>query len=540
MSSFKFPPPPPPPPKASASDNQPSYPSQRGGYDRGRGDGARGRGFQGRGGSGNFGGNSRGGRGGSQSRGGPRGGYQENRGGSSHRGGSGPAQGQWQQNNASIQANTPYAPNMSSGAYANPPYVPPPVDPNTFAQAMSYMSTQAGAQSMAALAGHMNVGATSPFAQPQPQNTQQSPRYAPAQQSGQKRKWEDRKGNTQQPGTKPPRAKAAVAPSIPTFGFTLPTPSAAPASTKPNKKHDNKRSKVKLGLTSEALPEESSEEEEIHEDEEAALAAKIKGGGYAFEHDGEHISLQTAGDIAEWIKDRRRNFPTYQKAVEKAQAAEAKRKHELEFVRKLKGKPVQPENRPTRPERQTTNREPRPPKEITPKMQERSLRDEKKQEELAALRKKLHESMMKKREAPTTVDLGVGYGSATESEAESSVLSESSVVSSSEESSDSDSDESDAPPEATSSKTAPPPVKVPPPAPAQIERKPDNEKMCNSWRQHGKCPFGHSCRFKHPPKDAKKETRTGLYEKLVEQEMVKADQVMLDAIKYLGQNGFLG
>jgi hypothetical protein len=64
--------------------------------------------------------------------------------------------------------------------------------------------------------------------------------------------------------------------------------------------------------------------------------------------------------------------------------------------------------------------------------------------------------------------------------------------------------------------------------------------MCNSWRQHGKCPFGHSCRFKHPPKDAKKEKRTGLYEKLVEQEMVKADQMMLDAIKYLGQNGFLG
>jgi hypothetical protein len=32
----------------------------------------------------------------------------------------------------------------------------------------------------------------------------------------------------------------------------------------------------------------------------------------------------------------------------------------------------------------------------------------------------------------------------------------------------------------------------------------------------------------------------GLYEKLVEQELVKADQLALDAIKFLGQNGFLG
>jgi hypothetical protein len=460
------------------------------------------------------------------------------------RGGLEPGQGQWQQANAALHANTPYAQKTSNGAYANPLHAnPPPADPNTFVQAMSFMATQAGAQSMAALAGHMNVGGSPPFAQPQPQYTQQPPRYSPAQQSGQKRKWEDRKGNTQQQGTKPPRAKAAVAPAIPTFGFSLPAPSSAPASSKPNKKHDNKRSKVKLGLTNEAIPDESSEEEEVHEDEEAALAAKIKGGGYAFEHNGEHISLQTAGDIAEWIKDRRRNFPTYEKAMEKAQAAEAKRKHELEFVRKLKGKPVQPESQPPRPERRPTNREPRPPKEITPKEHERQRRDEKKQEELAALRKKLHESMMKKREAPATVDLGLGYGSATESDAESSVLSESSVVSSSEEPSDSESDESDAPPEATSSKVAPPPLKIPPPAPAQIERKPDSEITCKSWRQHGKCKFGHSCRFQHPPKDSrdtKGEKRTGLYEKLVEQELVKADQTMLDAIKYLGQNGFLG
>jgi hypothetical protein len=304
-----------------------------------------------------------------------------------------------------------------------------------------------------------------------------------------------------------------------------PSPGSAPKSTQTR---DNRKGKLRLGLAAqEAAPEESSEEEDV--DEEAALSAKLKGGGYAFEHEGEHISLQTTGDIAEWIKDRRKNFPTHQKALEKAQAAATKRKNELEFVRKLKGKPPLEE---TQEERQ-------PVKEIAPRNEQKSKRDEKKQEELAALRKKLHESMMKKKVTPTTVDLGLGYASATESEAdESSVLSDSSVLSSSEESSDDSDDsaeDSDAPPEPTSSKIAPPPINVPPPP--KIERKPDKEKMCKNWRQNGKCHFGHNCKYKHPEKEVK---RSGLYEKLVEQELVKTDQLTLDAIKYLGQNGFLG
>jgi len=439
-----------------------------------------------------------------------------------------------------MQTNTSNAPNLASGAYVSSSFAnPPAVDPNTLVQAMSFMATPAGAQSMAAFASHMAGAGNTPFAQPkfQQQTPEQSPRYPPSQQSGQKRKWDERQNDPhaqsqpqrkpQQQGPKPPRAKAAVPPAVPGFGFTLPTTSSAPLPSKSHKTQGNRKGKVRLGLTKhDEKPEESSEGEDV--DEEAALGEKLKGGGYAFEHEGEHISLQTAADIAEWIKDRRRNFPTYQKAVEKAQAKAEKRKNELEFVRRLKGKPPQPE-----PERARH----------APKVHERSQRDEKKQEELAALRKKLHESMMKKKEAPTTVDLGVGYGSATESEDENSVLSESSVVSSLEESSeesDDDLDDSDAPPEATSSKIAPPPIKVPPPpsASSQTERKPGKGKMCDNWKQHGKCPFGDDCRYKHPP--LKGEKRLGLYEKLVEQELVKSDQLALDAIKYLGQNGFLG
>ncbi|KAH7061659.1 hypothetical protein BKA63DRAFT_429977 [Paraphoma chrysanthemicola] len=411
-------------------------------------------------------------------------------------------------------------PNTPSVPITNPAFTTtPPVDPNAFVQAMSFMATPAGAHSMAAFASHMAHVAGAPYNQPSPsQSAQQSPRYSPSQQAGQKRKREERK--PQQQGSKPPRARAAVPPPIPTFGFTLPNPTSvqsAPASTK-NKTRNDRQGKVRLGLGSSLSQDESSSEDEDI-DEEAALAARLKGGGYAFEHEGEQISLQTAGDVADWIKDRRRNFPTQQKALEKAHAAAIKRRNELEFVRKLKGKPTQLETRPEAPRE----------KAKPPRVRERSEKDMKKQEELAALRKKLHESMMKKQQGSAAVDLGLGYGSETQSDEaededeESSVLSDSSIVSSSEESSDdseADSDGSDAAPEPISSKITPAAIKMPPPIAMQTPRMPDSEKI-----------------FKHPVKEEK---RTGLYEKLVEQELVRSDQLALDAIKYLGQNGFLG
>jgi hypothetical protein len=479
-------------------------------------------------------GQSHAGRGVQHNRGCSRGGHSNNRGAPSQRGGSTFHYGQQHQYTPPAQAPT--------AAYAIPPFVTsapgvghvqPQANPAAFAQAMSFMATPAGAQSMAAFASHMASAGSSPYAQPSsPQQVQPPPRYSTAQQSGQKRKWTDRTNNgniqpppqpqlqrKQQQGPKPPRAKAAVPPSIPTFGFSLPKPPPAPPSrpahTSNVKKPDKGR--VRLGLTLAASSDESSEDEDDDVDEEVVLGAALKGGGFAFEHGGEHISLQTAGDLVEWIKDRRRNFPTQQKAIEKAHAGAMKRKNELEFVRRLKGRQPRPEY-PPRQER-------------APKVREPSVRDEKKQEELAALRKRLHESMQKKQEA---TDLGLGYGSETESgDDSSSILSESSVVSSSDE----DSDDSDAAPEPTSSKVAPPPIKVPPPAQPQMPRKPDKERVCLALKKYGKCPYGHSCKFKHPKKEEK---RMGLYEKLVEQELVKADQLALDAIKFLGQNGFLG
>lgn len=274
----------------------------------------------------------------------------------------------------------------------------------------------------------------------------------------------------------------------------------------------------------------SSEGEDV--DEEAAFADKIKVEGVAFEHNGEMISLQTAADVQAYIKDRRRNYPTQQRILEKMQETAAKREHELEFLHRVKGKP------------RKAAAETRPAKPPTPERKPRSV-DSKKQEELAALRKKLHESMINKQPQATTNLLGVGYDSETDSDAESSILSESSVVSSEDssdaESSDEEESDSDAAPETASSKTAPPPVTIPPPAPVSAPP----SQVCKNWSKTGKCRFGKGCRWAHPPADKgsgheKGEKRMGLFDKMVEQELEKADRMALDAIKYLGQNGFLG
>lgn len=284
--------------------------------------------------------------------------------------------------------------------------------------------------------------------------------------------------------------------------------------------------------------DESSDEEDI--DEEAAFSEKLKGGGFAFEHDGETISIQTGAEVAAWIKDRRKNFPTQKRIMEKQEEAARKRTAELEFLRRVKGKPPK--------ERKEANDTPARPSKGREEPEHNSVKQEaekKRQEELAVLRKKLHESMVQKQSKPAVVDLGVGYDSETESDEESSVLSESSVVSSSEDSdsdsrSDSGSDsESNEAPETTSSKVAPPPIKVPPAPPAASRTETKSNKLCTNWKRNGRCPYYSKCKYEHPPREENNKL-PGLYERMVEQELVKADQLALDAIKYLGQNGFLG
>ncbi|PSN63331.1 hypothetical protein BS50DRAFT_577082, partial [Corynespora cassiicola Philippines] len=548
MTGFKFPPPPPPPPKAATNDAPDQYASQRGGQNSGRGDRGRGRGWSGRGGR-SRGGGQRGGFGHGDARSdNSRGG----RGGSNH--GKGP---HFQQNSSKGPRNTqphhssqspapPYPPgthvNLNFGGQQASPQTQSSVDPMAFAQAMAYMSTPAGMQNMVTFANQMS-GADA--ATQNTQSSQYQTHQSPPQQAGKKRKWNDRGPNKHiahhnqpsdnaQAKQKPPKAKAAPPPPVPSFGFALPsTPQPSISSTTTHSRQNFK--KPNLGLIRRVEDDDEGLSDSTEDvDEEALFAKKFTGEGIVFDHDGESISLQTPAEMAAWIKDRRKCFPTRKRIEEKQKENAEKRAAELEFLRKVSGK-KKPEN--TAPASIST--------------EERDALSAKRKEKLEELRRKVHENMATKAEASSqpikekhqAVDLGLGYASDTESDADQSseLDEESSVVSSSEESSnesgsDSDAEDSDAPPEMQSSKKPPAAIKAPPPAPKPVKEMPKNP--CNQWMETGKCKFGKRCKYTHPPRDAQTK-RKGLYEKLVEQELEKADRLALDAIKFLGRNRFL-
>ncbi|KAF1969132.1 hypothetical protein BU23DRAFT_242964 [Bimuria novae-zelandiae CBS 107.79] len=542
---FKFPPPPPPPPPKAPSNDAPN--SQRGGQnERGRERG----GAPGRS-RGNYQGNSRGGyqqRAGGNQRGGHRGGQQ-------HHGGRGGYQshgipnGSHQQQQLYTHASSQnYASSNSAipDAPLNAPS-PAPLDPGALAQAMAFMATPAGMQSMAAFASHMaggnaitQNGQPSPLQQPVPHG------QTSLQSDSRKRKRNDRVGQWQAqqqprhtPTPKPPRAKAKAAPAVPGFGFSLPVPKP-PAPSNAVAANGETKKRLNLGLTQLNYNDESSEEEkDEEEDEEAAFASKWDGKGISFEHNGDVISLQSAAEVAAYIKDRKRNYPTQARIAEKAQKAAEKRVSELEFLRKIKGTSTKGKTR------EEPKAKARPQKEDKEDKKEQPASPKPRLEEL---REKVRQSMAAKQLTPApppgteqqAVDLGLGYG--TDSNDESSVLSESSVVSSSESSDESEfeDDDSDAPPEAQSSRVAIPPAAPAPPSkpPARKVADPDKakSKVCPQWKATGKCKFKY-CHFRHALEEPK---LVGLYERMVEAELAQADKLAVDAIKYLGRNGFLG
>lgn len=127
-----------------------------------------------------------------------------------------------------------------------------------------------------------------------------------------------------------PRPKAA--PAVPSFGGTLLLPAKPPApqehARKPRKK---KRKHNQLGLTPKTEEHESSEEEEDDADEESRLAAVVAKSSVGpqllqFEYDGQLSTLQSPSDIALWIEERRKRYPT------KARAAEAAKRERQRHV----------------------------------------------------------------------------------------------------------------------------------------------------------------------------------------------------------------
>lgn len=299
MTGFSFPPPPPPPPKAASSQQpEPVQSSSRGG---GRGRGGRG--------------NPRG-RGGQQQRGG----WQQsnpnyvpqnfNQNGNMNGTGYGGIQQQSYNAPGSFQQNYPIPP----GAYVNPAFSPPQ------AQAQSAPVSQYGQpQQYGQQYGQ----------QYQQQNVYQSPGFSPG---AQKRSAQQAFGHSHKhPMKKPPSApKVPAAPAVPSFGAPIPIPSKSsttgPPSQPATKKAADKKRVNLFGLAADGTvaeptaadsENEEGEEKEEEVDEEAAFASNISNEPMQVEYNGETYNLNSPAELAAWIAERKRNFPTRQRVEEK-------------------------------------------------------------------------------------------------------------------------------------------------------------------------------------------------------------------------------
>jgi hypothetical protein len=596
MSAFSYPPPPPPPPAANAPP--PPLSNLRGGFGNSRGGRGRGRGN-------NRGGGQRGGF--SHSRGAPAynsGGLQSSPPSSGY---PLPNYPQWQQPVGTTQ--TPYqapyqAPHTQQPAqYSTQSYTYPPAV-QSFGHAAAPQMGQASMSmppSYSAQSSYYGHGL--PTAPPVPQPTTQAPLMGPPirwgfdrpQSAGRgnvkgqnhgspnpfpgggnkrKRDHSSRGFHTSQPspndsGTmvqKPQSLpKVQVAPAVPTFGFSLP-PKPPPLEGAPSEKSRKKRKRKQnqLGLTPKGEVHEDTDEDDI--DEEAAFlqagqpSVSLSSIGSSppcankscrieISHAGQTLLLKSESDIAVWIAERKKRFPTQanievKKALAAAEkqkrqeqkdrfkqeraaqhAANLEKKHEERKAKKSKSKsksvkmqpdgdPLKAESIPDDPQLRIAYLEEQlrlakeaatQPTTITasPLLDDVIKLDAQARVDHAAEGQVEGEvgtatSNISPRvtaealDHPSMPDLGLSYNSGDHDSATSSSASESS----SDVTSDDSDDNSEAAPEEVSSKTHNP-IKVLPPKRANPNDGNAQTRVCGQFRSSGYCKFGKKCKYLH-------------------------------------------
>ncbi|KAH7060797.1 nuclear fragile X mental retardation-interacting protein 1-domain-containing protein [Macrophomina phaseolina] len=465
MGGFSFPPPPPPPPKANAQDaSSATYQTQPGAYGQrpGRGGGDRGRG-RGRG----RGNHNRGG----FSRGGATNNYASN-------------QSVSQQRYASTNGSSLDMAALPAGGYINPAFAPMYANVvNRSAQVpQPWIAQSPSGQS----AGYLQSTTTT-------SNT-------------------TRPLSIHRPPTKP---KVQAAPSVPSFGFALPTtkPQVPPADNNDGSKN-RKRKHNQLGLTPRSDVHEDSEDDA---DEEARFQAT--GEALHFEYKGRSSTLKSAEDIAAWIEERKRRFPTKERIAQK-QKEEEERKRAREQAQAEK-----------RLKYQTSETQTKKRKRKDGDGQDKAIRKAeklreklRKAEEAVAKAKGEYGSQNKDDTAPKR-SLVINYDSedsADQTGEETSSLNESS----SEVSTDSDSDDSSSSDNDSDDN--------PPPEEESSAKRPLRVHLPNRKAPPTEASRPRQDRHKQEPK------RMTLRERMLEQQRRQEAELALRAIKLLGQSGMLG
>ncbi|CAG8053085.1 unnamed protein product [Penicillium salamii] len=119
--------------------------------------------------------------------------------------------------------------------------------------------------------------------------------------------------------------RPAAAPAVPSFGNPLPSkPPPAADATGNRKTKKRKRKHNQLGLTPNADDHESSEEDEAEGADEESKLAQNGSNAEALQvsYKGKTSTLKTPSEIAAWIAERKKNYPTQARVAEKKKAAE--------------------------------------------------------------------------------------------------------------------------------------------------------------------------------------------------------------------------
>ncbi|KAF7116284.1 hypothetical protein CNMCM5793_004360 [Aspergillus hiratsukae] len=392
---------------------------------------------------------------------------------------------------------------------------------------------------------------TGPFASPRRSN-----QWAP-QQSNTHQNQSSFGGSSMKHGGKRDHASAfggkphAVArrvpapPPVPSFGNPLPVkpPPPAGAAQNPRKK---KRKHNQLGLTPKTEEHESSEEEDdVDEESKLAPAAADATAPLRFTYKGRTSTLQSPTDIAAWIEERKKRFPTQAKVEEKKKAMDAARKAREEALNKKK----MDRQEQRRAQKVSSKPNDKPEKAVDPAdaAAKAKLKADKLQRKLLKEQERVAKAEADAERARLKVEkLQKVAMEAEESAASSSVDSDSTdwtSSSGSDISSNSDESDDDAAPEEVSSRREGP-ERVPPPP--RVNKK----QVCRYFSRHGRCLHGEKCNFLHElpergvktkpaEKKGEKKGRRGLFQALIERQKEDEDRRAMEVIVWLGQNGFL-
>ncbi|KAL4883653.1 hypothetical protein BJY04DRAFT_22524 [Aspergillus karnatakaensis] len=429
--------------------------------------------------------------------------------------------------------------------------------------------------------GFENAGYTGSFNGPQRPN-QRGPRqantYNHQQPSNKQTNKRDHSSAFGKPQSVVPRVPAP--PPVPSFGNPLPSKPPVPADS-PRKSKKKRRKHNQLGLTPKTEDHESSEEEDDADEESRLIVADGPGSALQVTYKGRTAKLQTSAEIAAWIEERKKRFPTQAKIEERKKAMDEAKKAKQEAQQKQKEARKQATARNKKEREQPRQKEP-PRETLDPadaaakakqkaeKLRRKLMKEEKRiaqaEADAARARKETQPGSLEATDTPTTEKaddanhalLSTGaedasqaqqtsekqdytHGGQVDSDSVSEMSDSSDWTSSSGSDLSSDSDPSDdnsAPEQATSRREGP--ERVPPPA------RDEKKKVCRNFARSGRCPRGKTCKFLHEkseravkPKPAEPQGRKGLLQALLDRQKEDENRKLMETIVWLGENGLL-